>query len=70
MEMVTVGDPGNANDSSGSYKGAVAYTYQIGEYDVTVAQYCQFLNAVAATDPYGLYNSGYGNSAFFGLVRC
>jgi formylglycine-generating enzyme required for sulfatase activity len=36
--------------------GSVPYVYQIGEYDVTVAQYCQFLNAVAATDPYGLYS--------------
>ena len=37
----------------------------MGEYDVTVGQYCQFLNAVAATDTYGLYNSfhvnGYGD---------
>ena len=24
---------------------------------MTVGQYCQFLNAVAATDTYGLYNS-------------
>ena len=29
----------------------------MGKYDVTVGQYCQFLNAVAATDTYGLYNS-------------
>jgi formylglycine-generating enzyme required for sulfatase activity len=35
----------------------------MGKYDVTVGQYCQFLNAVAKADPYGLYcsshNSGY-----------
>ena len=36
--------------------GSVAYTYQMGKYDVTVGQYCQFLNAVAKTDTYGLYN--------------
>ena len=31
----------------------------MGEFDVTAAQYVQFLNAVATTsDPYGLYNSG------------
>ena len=29
----------------------------MGKYDVTVGQYCQFLNAVAKTDTYGLYNS-------------
>ena len=27
-----------------------------GKFDVTAAQYCQFLNAMAATDTYGLYN--------------
>ena len=36
---VPVGDAGNA----GNY-GAVAYNYQIGEYEVTAAQYCQFLS--------------------------
>ena len=29
----------------------------MGKYDVTVGQYCEFLNAVAKTDTYGLYNS-------------
>jgi formylglycine-generating enzyme required for sulfatase activity len=56
MAFVTVGDPGNAADPSTGY-GAVPYTYQMGKYDVTVGQYTQFLNAVAQTDTYGLYNS-------------
>jgi formylglycine-generating enzyme required for sulfatase activity len=34
----------------------------MGKYDVTVGQYCQFLNAVAATDTYGLYNSFMGTA--------
>jgi formylglycine-generating enzyme len=61
LEFVTVGDAGNAadtrymNDGTTGY-GAVSYAYQIGEYDVTAAQYCDFLNAVAKADPYGLYN--------------
>ena len=39
--------------------GAVSYAFQMGEFDVTAAQYVVFLNAVATTsDPYGLYNSG------------
>jgi formylglycine-generating enzyme len=54
FQFVTVGDPGNAPDSTGY--GSVPYTYQMGEFDVTVAQYTQFLNAVASTDPYGLYD--------------
>jgi formylglycine-generating enzyme len=54
VAMVTVGDPGNAADSTGY--GAVGYPYSIGKYDVTVGQYTAFLNAVAATDTYSLYN--------------
>jgi formylglycine-generating enzyme required for sulfatase activity len=59
LQFVTVGNPGNAADpATGSLYGAVGYTYRMGTYDVTTAQYCQFLNAVATTsDPYGLYNS-------------
>jgi formylglycine-generating enzyme len=63
LEFVTVGDPGNAadsqvmNDSTTGY-GSVGYTYRMGTYNVTTAQYCQFLNAVATiSDPYGVWNS-------------
>jgi formylglycine-generating enzyme required for sulfatase activity len=51
---VPVGNLVNANDSTGY--GGVAYSYSIGQYDVTVGQYTAFLNAVAATDTYSLYN--------------
>jgi len=40
----------------------VAYSYNIGEYDVTASQYTAFLKAVAATDTYGLYNSNMASS--------
>ncbi len=71
LQLVTVGDPGNAPDTresniSGQDPGAVAYVYQIGKYDVTAAQYGQFLNAVAKADPYGLYNA---NMAMVGRDR-
>jgi formylglycine-generating enzyme len=56
LEMVSVGNPGNVADATGY--GKVDYTYRIGKYDVTSAQYCEFLNAVAKTDTYGLYHSG------------
>jgi len=56
MQFVTVGNPGNAADPSTGY-GAVPNTYQMGKYDVTTGQYTAFLNAVAKTDTYGLYNS-------------
>ena len=62
LQFVTVGDPGNLPDSTGY--GEVNYAYQIGTYDVTMAQYVQFLNAVAAADPYGLYSQGMGDNVF------
>jgi sulfatase modifying factor 1 len=55
IDWVTVGDPGNANDSTGS--GAVPYEYQIGKYETTIQQYTDFLNAAAKSDPYSLYNA-------------
>lgn len=62
IDTVRVGDPGNAADTvvhSGNPagQGSVSYTYNVGKYEVTAAQYTAFLNAVAKTDTYGLYNS-------------
>lgn len=54
MDFVPVGDAGNANDNTGY--GGVSYGYAIGTYEVTSGQYAAFLNAVAKTDTYGLYN--------------
>ena len=59
IETVHVGNPGNAADSTGC--GAVSYEYSIGKYEVTNAQYAEFLNAVADTDPNGLYNTEMGS---------
>lgn len=63
IDIVPVGEVGNPSDpndgdvfTSGiQHLGAVAYPYNIGKYEVTVGQYTAFLNAVAATDTYGLY---------------
>jgi formylglycine-generating enzyme len=55
IDMVTVGDPGNAADTTGY--GAVNYEYRIGKHEITIGQYAEFLNAVAKSDPYGLWNS-------------
>lgn len=39
-DIVTVGNPGNANDpATGSNYGGVNYSYGIGKYDVTIGQY-------------------------------
>jgi formylglycine-generating enzyme len=55
IATVPVGNLGNAPDTTGF--GEVDYAYNIGEYDVTSSQYTAFLNAVASTDTYGVYNS-------------
>jgi formylglycine-generating enzyme required for sulfatase activity len=55
-ETVSVGNPNNSADTTGF--GAVAYEYKIGKYEVTNAQYCELLNAVAKTDNYALYHVG------------
>jgi sulfatase modifying factor 1 len=59
MEAVPVGDPGNAPDTrySTTGVGSVSYTYNIGKYEVTAGQYCEFLNAVAKTDTHALYST-------------
>ena len=73
IETVKVGNPGNASELSGDWAGgygpdaivgAVAYEYNIGKYEVTNAQYVEFLNAMAATDTHGLYDTGMWLSSY------
>ena len=66
IEMVPVGNAGNPADTS-TY-GAVSYPYSIGKYEVTNAQYAQFLNAVAVTDPNALYNTSMGSNVRGGIT--
>ncbi|MFM9009937.1 MAG: formylglycine-generating enzyme family protein [Planctomycetota bacterium] len=66
--LVPVGNGGNANDTTGF--GAVTNPFWIGKYEVTIGQYAEFLNAVAATDTYTLYNANMGSDArTSGIVR-
>lgn len=66
LETVLVDDPGNVGELCGSSAGgigpdrmcgAVSYEFYMGMYEVTAAQYTDFLNHKAATDPYGLYTA-------------
>ncbi|MBK8093424.1 MAG: SUMF1/EgtB/PvdO family nonheme iron enzyme [Verrucomicrobiaceae bacterium] len=58
FDFITVGNIGNASDSTGY--GRVDYAYRIGKYEVSLNQYASFLNAVAASDTYNLYNTQLG----------
>ena len=73
IETVEVGNVGNAGEWSGGHYGgagpdricgAVNYPYSIGKYEVTAGQYATFLNAVAATDTYGLYDTRMWSSGY------
>ena len=76
LEFVTVGNPGNkgdprvAVDGTSGY-GSVGYEYRIGKFEVTMGQYAEFLNAVAKTDAYALYNTGMTDNLGlgYGIVR-
>ncbi len=65
IETVRVSDVENDGEWSGesyggrgpdAYCGAVYYKYRISKYEITAAQYADFLNHKAKSDPYALYN--------------
>jgi len=72
IDWVLVGNPGNAPDvAENCYSadcGSVPYAYSISKYEVTNAQYAEFLNAKAASDTLGLYNTSMGSDAAFGGI--
>jgi formylglycine-generating enzyme len=79
LETVWVYDTNNPNDPTTGY-GSVGYAYQMGKYEVTNAQYAQFLNAklpnitdpltgtVLSSDTYGLYNVGMDTEVWGGIT--
>jgi formylglycine-generating enzyme len=68
IDTVRVWDTGNPADTNGY--GAVGHVYEVGRYEVTAGQYAVFLNAVAATDSFSLYNSNMSNPiAGSGITR-
>jgi len=67
IDWVTVGDSGNVADNTGY--GAVADAFQIMKYEFTNQQYTDFLNSVAATDTYSLYNASMGSDARGGITQ-
>ncbi len=59
MEFVTIGNAGNAADSTGF--GAVGYEYSIGKYEVTNGQWNAFTSQIGA--PYGNPSNAYDQNA-------
>ncbi|MCX6877972.1 MAG: formylglycine-generating enzyme family protein [Verrucomicrobia bacterium] len=60
----TIGNVNNLADSTGY--GAVDHAYKIGTYEVTNAQYVDFLNAKGASNSSGIYNSTMGTAGTYG----
>lgn len=83
LEFVTITEPHNFPDVSGvnildgevyaptgiADLGTVPYLYRISKYEVTNNQYVSFLNAVAVSDPYGLYDTNMESSDIGGIDR-
>ncbi|MCC6356654.1 MAG: SUMF1/EgtB/PvdO family nonheme iron enzyme [Verrucomicrobiae bacterium] len=73
IELVNVGDPGNGFDPLNTNLvagiGSVASVYSIGRFEVKNSQYAEFLNAVADTDTYGLYNISMSSDVKGGITR-
>jgi formylglycine-generating enzyme len=67
INTVPIGNPGNPADTTGF--GAVDHSYRIGQFEVTNAQYVEFLNAVAGADPHGLYSTSMTSDTRGGIVR-
>ena len=67
IEWVTVGDAGNAADTTGY--GGVAYDYRILKYEWTNAQYTTFLNAVdpQGTNPQSIWAADMGSDPRGGI---
>lgn len=71
IQLLPVGNAGNDADTvmPNPGRGAVGYDYKIGRYEVTNAQYAQFLNAVAAADPNALFNLAMATDPRGGITR-
>ena len=68
IDMQTIGNPGNAPYLFNGL-GGVNYTYDIGTYETTNAQYVDFLNAVGQSNPNGIYSASMGTNTNGGIVQ-
>jgi sulfatase modifying factor 1 len=71
IDYASIGNAGNAADTvtpNPGY-GSVAYAYKIAKNETTISQYAEFLNAVAKTDTYNLYNSSMTTTFISGITQ-
>jgi formylglycine-generating enzyme len=68
FDWAIVGNSGNDPDSTGF--GAVSNVFRISKYEVTNAQYTEFLNAVdpVGTNPHSVYSRSMGSNARGGIA--
>jgi formylglycine-generating enzyme required for sulfatase activity len=74
MDYVIIGEPNNPPEPNNIYAlpnlGSVSSVFRMGKYEVTNAQYAEFLNAKAASDPFALYDGRMDSDATHGgIVR-
>jgi len=67
MLMAFIDEPGNTDDTSGL--GGVSYSYRLAVHEVSNTLYVEFLNAVAVSDPNGLYADIMTSSDRGGILR-
>ncbi|WP_269540456.1 formylglycine-generating enzyme family protein [Cerasicoccus fimbriatus] len=67
LPVVLINQSGNSPDPLTDL-GTVNYDYYISKYEVTNTQYAIFLNAVAKTDTFELYNTNMGNPDYSGGI--
>lgn len=69
-KYVYVGNKNNPGDALNGFKGTVRYDYWISRFELSNAEYCRFLNAVASKrDTYRLYNPNMGTGVGGGIIR-
>ena len=66
FEYVSISDIGNSNDDSGI--GSVNYEFKMSKFLITNNEYVEFLNSIASTDLYGLYDLNMSNNRG-GIIR-
>jgi len=64
MSWTSIGNANNAADTTGY--GSVNHAYNIGTYEVTNAQYVEFLNAKGSSNSAGIYNATMGTTGAYG----